>query len=140
MVGIGFLFLAIFAAAFYFMNLRHSIPRWFLRVAVLVAPLPWIAAELGWIVAEVGRQPWIIDGVLPTHLGVSSLSAAQVITTMSGFTLIYGILLVIEIKLMLRAIRLGPGGGPVVPMGGGGISDAIGVSQPAAPQHDLYDK
>ena len=140
MVGIGFLFLAIFAAAFYFMNLRHSIPKWFLKLAVLAAPLPWIAAEMGWIVAEVGRQPWIIDGVLPTHLGVSSLSAAQVITTMVGFTAIYGVLLVIEMKLMLRAIRLGPGGGPVVPMGGGGISDAIGISQPTAPHQNLYDK
>ncbi len=140
MVGIGFLFLAIFALGFYFMNIRRNIPKWYLRGAILAAPLPWVAAEFGWIVAEVGRQPWIIDGVLPTHLGVSSLSAAQVITTMVGFTAIYGVLLVIEMKLMLRAIRLGPGGGAVVPMGGGGISDAIGIARPAAPHADPFDK
>lgn len=140
MVGIGFLFLAIFAAGFYFMNLRRNVPRWFMHVAVWVAPLPWLAAEFGWIVAEVGRQPWIIDGVLPTHLGVSSLSVGQVITTMVGFTLIYGVLLVIEMRLMLRAIRLGPNGGPVVPLGGGGVSDALGISQPAAPHNNVFDK
>lgn len=140
MVGIGFLFLAIFGAGFYFMNLRRNVPRWFMHLAVWVAPLPWLAAEFGWIVAEVGRQPWIIDGVLPTHLGVSSLSAGQVITTMVGFTLIYGVLLIIEMRLMLRAIRLGPGGGPVVPLGGGGVSDALGISQPAAPNNNVFDK
>jgi len=117
MVGIGFLFLIVFSGAFYFMNIRRNVPDWFLRTAVWLIPLPWIAAELGWIVAETGRQPWIIDGVLPTHLGVSSLSAEQVITTMVGFTLIYGVLLVIEMNLMLRAISKGPDGGPVVNLG-----------------------
>lgn len=140
MVGIGFLYLAIFAAGFYYMNLKRRLPRWFLRSAIIAAPLPWIAAEFGWVVAEVGRQPWIIDGVLPTHLGVSSLSAGQVITTMIGFTAIYGVLLFIEMKLMLRAIRLGPGGGPVVPMGGGGIEHAIGIARPLPPHSDLFDK
>lgn len=140
MVGIGFLYLAIFAAGFYFMNLKRNLPKWYLRAAMLGAPLPWLAAEFGWIVAEVGRQPWIIDGVLPTHMGVSSLSAAQVITTMVGFTAIYGVLLVIEMKLMLRAIRLGPDGGPVVPIAGGGISDAIGIARPALPRDEMFDK
>ncbi|WP_084399109.1 cytochrome ubiquinol oxidase subunit I [Henriciella aquimarina] len=140
MVGIGFLYLAIFAAGFYFMNLKRNLPRWYLHIAVLAAPLPWLAAEFGWLVAEVGRQPWIIDGVLPTHLGVSSVSAGHVITTMVGFTALYGVLLIIEMRLMLRAIRLGPSGGPVVPLGGGGISDAIGISRPATPHADPYDK
>ena len=52
--------------------------RWYLRLALWSLPLPWLAAELGWIVAEYGRQPWAIEGVLPTALGVSSVSAAQV--------------------------------------------------------------
>ena len=49
-------------------------------MALWSLPLPWIAAELGWFVAEVGRQPWVIEGVLPTFLAVSSLSAANVLT------------------------------------------------------------
>ena len=48
-------------------------------------PLPWIAAELGWIVAEYGRQPWVIEGVLPTVLAVSSLSAGNVLFSLVGF-------------------------------------------------------
>lgn len=110
MAGLGFLFIGIFALAFFFVSMKRKVPRWFLRVAVLAIPLPWIAAELGWVLAEVGRQPWVIDGVLPTFLGVSSLSASQVIMTMVGFTLLYGTLAVIEISLMLRAIKAGPGG------------------------------
>ena len=144
MVAIGFLYLAIFAAAFWYMNIRRRIPRWFLTVSVFAAPLPWVAAEFGWIVAEVGRQPWIIDGVLPTHLGVSSLSVGQVVTTMIGFTLIYGVLLFIEMMLMLRTIRLGPSKGSFVPAGGGpqgagSLSSPIGIGQPAVRQADLYD-
>ena len=83
---------------------------WLLKVAVWSIPLPWIAAELGWIVAEVGRQPWVIEGVLPTAVGVSSLGAGTVLLTIAGFTLIYTVLFVIEIKLMLKAIRKGPKG------------------------------
>lgn len=139
MVGIGFLYLAIFMVTFYYSNLRRSVPSWVLKMVVVAAPLPWLAAELGWIVAEVGRQPWIIDGILPTHLGVSSLSPAHVITTIVGFTLIYSVLLYIMVKLMLRAISKGPDGGPVLPLGGGGIADAIGITQPAKPTASDFD-
>ena len=71
-------------------------------------PLPWVAAELGWLVAELGRQPWAIEGVLPTFLGASSLTVSQLWTTIIGFTLLYGSLAVIEVRLMLAAIRHGP--------------------------------
>ena len=79
-----------------------------LKVAVWSIPLPWIAAELGWIVAEVGRQPWVIEGVLPTAVAVSNLGASTVLLTIAGFVAIYTVLLVIEMKLMLKAIRKGP--------------------------------
>lgn len=70
--------------------------------------LPWIAAECGWILAEYGRQPWAVEGVLPVFLSVSDLSAGTVLMTVIGFTLIYATLIVIEVKLMLAAIRKGP--------------------------------
>jgi len=76
--------------------------------AVLVAAVG--TAELGWIVAEYGRQPWAIDGVLPTALGVSSVSAAQVATSLTGFVVFYTALLVVDIVLMRKYIRLGPDG------------------------------
>ncbi|WP_370337311.1 cytochrome ubiquinol oxidase subunit I [Parvularcula marina] len=133
MAGLGFLFIGVFALAFYFISLRRNVPKLFLRLAVLIIPLPWIAAELGWILAETGRQPWIIDGVLPTFLGVSSLSASQVIMTMVGFTLIYGTLAVVEVSLMIKAISAGPGA-RLFPAGGGGSdTDELSPAAAAAP-------
>lgn len=109
MVGLGLFFIVLFAVAFYLASSRRltSSPT-FLRIALWVLPLPWIAAELGWFVAEVGRQPWVIEGVLPTFLAVSSLSASDVLTTLVGFILFYSSLLVVEVYLMVKTIRLGP--------------------------------
>jgi len=79
-----------------------------MRSAIWIIPLPWIAIEFGWLLAEIGRQPWAIEGVLPTFLGASSLTVSQLWTTIIGFTLLYGSLAVIEVRLMLAAIRHGP--------------------------------
>ena len=109
MVGLGLWFLFIFSAAFFFLARRNLAPqRWLLRLAVWSIPLPWIAAELGWIVAEYGRQPWSISGVLPTMLGMSSLSASTVWGSLAAFVVFYTVLFVIEMALMLKYIRLGP--------------------------------
>jgi cytochrome d ubiquinol oxidase subunit I len=111
MVALGFLFIALFAWAFY-LSARQRLDRnrGFLRLAFLALPLPWIAAELGWIVAEYGRQPWAIEGVLPTFLGVSSTSAGNVMLSLGGFVVFYTTLLVVDIYLMRRMIRQGPEG------------------------------
>ncbi|MEO1039841.1 MAG: cytochrome ubiquinol oxidase subunit I [Pseudomonadota bacterium] len=108
MAGLGFYFIALFATAFVLCSLRRHETRWFLKLALVSLPLPWVAAELGWLLAEYGRQPWLIEGVLPTFLGVSSLSAGQVIATMVGFTVLYGALAIVEITLMVHLIRKGP--------------------------------
>lgn len=109
MAAIGFAMIALFATAFILSSFRrHTDTRWFLRVAVAAIPLPWIAAELGWVVAEMGRQPWAIEGVLPTFLANSSLSAGALWTTIIGFTVLYGALAVIEVRLILAAIAHGP--------------------------------
>lgn len=108
MAGIGFAMIALFATAFVLCSMRRFDQRWFLRLCVLAIPLPWLAVELGWIIAEMGRQPWAIEGVLPTALGVSSLSRAALWTTIVGFTLLYGTLAVIEVSLILRTVRRGP--------------------------------
>jgi cytochrome bd ubiquinol oxidase subunit I len=108
MAGIGFLMIGLFATAFVLSTLRRHETRWFLWLAVLAMPLPWLAAELGWIVAEVGRQPWSVEGVLPTALGASSLSRAQLWATIIGFTLLYGALAVVEVSLILKTIKRGP--------------------------------
>ncbi len=109
MAAIGFFMIALFGIAFTLCSLRlHMQTRWFLKLAVLAIPLPWIAIELGWILAEIGRQPWAIDGVLPTFLATSSLTPAVLVTTIIGFTLLYGTMAVIEVRLILATIRKGP--------------------------------
>jgi cytochrome d ubiquinol oxidase subunit I len=111
MVALGFFLIALFATAFYLAS-RHQFERnrWFLRVALYSLPLPWIAAELGWIVAEYGRQPWAIDGLLPTFLGISTTSAANVWMSLIGFVVFYTALAAVDIYLMMRLIRQGPDG------------------------------
>lgn len=109
MVGCGFLMLFIFCTAIYY-NTKRVIQdkNWFLKLVVWSIPLPWIAAECGWIVAEYGRQPWVIGEILPTFLGVSSISTANVLTSLIGLIVIYSALLVVELYLMFKYARLGP--------------------------------
>jgi cytochrome d ubiquinol oxidase subunit I len=110
MVGLGLYFILLFGFLFYRASTRRlEASRWLLWVTALSLPLPWIAAELGWTVAEVGRQPWTIDGVLPTALSVSSLPALNVALSIGAFVLAYSALLVVEMFLMVRTIRQGPG-------------------------------
>jgi cytochrome bd ubiquinol oxidase subunit I len=81
----------------------------FLKVALFSLPLPYIAGQLGWIVAELGRQPWIVYGVLKTADAVSkSISTAQVIGSLLGFTVLYGGLAVVDIFLLVKFSRKGP--------------------------------
>ena len=111
MVGLGILFLATFIAAFWFCarrTLLHENKRWFLRWAVWAIPLPWLAAEFGWVVAELGRQPWTIAGILPTHLSASSLAPSDLYLSIAGFVVFYTVLFIVEITLMFKYARLGP--------------------------------
>ncbi|MGX7874141.1 cytochrome ubiquinol oxidase subunit I [Mesorhizobium sp. ORM6] len=108
MVACGFVLAALFAVSLWHTTRETEAPRWLFRAALFAMPLPWIAIEVGWFVAEFGRQPWIIDGVLPTFLATSELGVTDLALTIAGFTLVYGVLAIIEIRLMLAAIRKGP--------------------------------
>jgi cytochrome d ubiquinol oxidase subunit I len=110
MVALAFLFLFIFAASFYFLAVRNLAPqRWLMKLAFWSIPLPWVAAEMGWFVAEYGRQPWTISGVLPTFLSVSGVPASSVYLSLASFIAFYTFLLVVEMYLMVKYIRRGPG-------------------------------
>ena len=109
MVALGFSFIAVMAYFFWRASFRQmNFPRWSLYAAVAIIPTPWIAAELGWFVAEFGRQPWTVDGVLPTALSASHLSVADLLITLAGFVTFYSVLFVIEMGLMVKYIRKGP--------------------------------
>ena len=110
MVALGFWFLAIFGLALWFsVKGNFADKRWLLRAALWSLPLPWLACELGWFVAEYGRQPWTIFGVLPTHMSVSTLSVGSLYGSLAGFIGFYTLLLIVEMYLMVKFARLGPG-------------------------------
>ncbi len=109
MVGCGLLMLFIFATSFYFTAKRNiGKQTWLLRLALYAIPVPWIAAEMGWVTAEMGRQPWTISGILPTHLSTSSLSTGNLYFSLAGFIGFYTLLLIVEMFLMFKYARLGP--------------------------------
>ena len=84
--------------------------KWLQWVALWSIPLVYLAGQAGWIVAEVGRQPWVIQGLLPTKAAVTSVSVGAVQTTFFLFVAIFTLFLAIEIRIMLKAIKEGPKG------------------------------
>ncbi len=122
MVVVGFFQIAVFAWAFLAASTNKVVrSRWLLRTAVFMLPLPWLAIETGWLLSEIGRQPWVVAGVLPTFLGTSSLSVGEVWASLIGFIALYSLLAVIEVGLIIRTIRRGPYAvhEPLLEVGGG---------------------
>ena len=110
MVFLGALFMILAPAAWLASRkgLLESHPL-ILRLVLYSIPLPYLASEMGWIVAEVGRQPWIVYGLLKTADGVSkSVTAAQVARSLAGFVVLYGSLAAVDIYLLFKNARKGP--------------------------------
>jgi cytochrome bd ubiquinol oxidase subunit I len=91
-----------------FLKKRLLESRWYLRLMLFAIPLPYLAMEMGWVVAEVGRQPWIVYGLLKTADAASPVAHVQVLTTLVGFILVYGLLGVAGFFLIARFARKGP--------------------------------
>lgn len=110
MVGLGTLFILMaFLALVLSVRDRLEAYPFFLKLMVLAIPLPYIANQLGWIVAEMGRQPWIVYGVLKTSDAVSKgITTSQVVVSLLGFTLLYGTLGIIDIYLLATYAKKGP--------------------------------
>ncbi len=109
MVGIGsFLLLIMVAVLWSERKGKLQKMRWLQWGALLSIPLVYLAGEAGWVVAEVGRQPWVIEGLLPVKAAVSSVSVGAVQTTFWLFVAIFTLFLVIEMRIMFKAIVHGP--------------------------------
>ncbi|MDH4206701.1 MAG: cytochrome ubiquinol oxidase subunit I [Desulfobacteraceae bacterium] len=91
MVGLGFYFILATIFGWWKRNRLVDSPK-YLKLMLLSIPLPYIACELGWIVTEVGRQPWIVYGLMKTSDAVSPIATSQVLTTLIAFILVYGLL------------------------------------------------
>ena len=110
MVGLSFAMLALFGLTFWSTIKTTHLPKpWLLRWSLWMLPTPWIACELGWFIAEYGRQPWTIYGVLPTHLSVSTQSVNSLYGSLASLIGFYTVLLVVEMFLMIKFVRQGPG-------------------------------
>ena len=109
MMGTGFLTMFIAALALWKTRGEGVVTgRIWKHIAIWTPLLPVMANSFGWIFTEVGRQPWIVNGMMTTSSGVSSsVPASSVIISMVIFTLLYGALAVVEVKLMLKYIRPG---------------------------------
>lgn len=110
MVGLGTLFVALAILGVWFSR-KDQLQKYplFLKVMVFAIPLPYLVNQFGWIVAELGRQPWIVYGVLKTADGASkAVSAGQVVGSLIGFTLLYGLLGAVDIYLLVKNAKKGP--------------------------------
>lgn len=110
MIGVGLL--AALGAAWVLWTMRGGrdiSAKWWVTRAAVMFPLTGIFGNVvGWIFTEMGRQPWIVFGLMPTAAGVSpGVSVAEVVATMIGFTLIYGVLAVVEVRLIISTVRAG---------------------------------
>ncbi len=107
MVGLGTLFILLTIYGWFKRNSLTEHP-FYLKIMLFAIPLPYIAMEMGWIVSEVGRQPWIVYGLMRTAEAVSPISTTQVFTSLVGFILVYGLLGAVGFYLMAKTVKQGP--------------------------------
>ena len=110
MVGLGTIFIAILAiSAFLLWRKKLFDSHWMLWILMLSVPLPYIANTAGWMTAELGRQPWLIYGIMRTAQGVSPrVSGGNALFTLIGFTGLYTLLAILWLFLVYREIEIGP--------------------------------
>jgi cytochrome d ubiquinol oxidase subunit I len=107
MVALGVYFALMTAIGFFIRNRLTDYPL-YLKAMLYSIPLPYVACEAGWVLAEVGRQPWIVYGLLKTSDAVSPIAASQVFISLIAFILVYGVLGAVGYYLMIKTARKGP--------------------------------
>lgn len=109
MVICGFYFILLFILVFYYhSNNQLGEKRWLHRILLWTIPVAYLAGQAGWIVAEVGRQPWAIQDLLPTRAAVSMIETSSIQITFILFAALFTTLLIAEVMIMSRQIKLGP--------------------------------
>ncbi|PPH51050.1 cytochrome ubiquinol oxidase subunit I [Rathayibacter sp. AY1E2] len=115
MMALGVLAIGVAAAGLWFTRKGREPKQWMWKVAIWAAPLPLMAMIVGWVFTEMGRQPWLVFGLLKTADGVSpGVSGLEVLISLLAFTAIYGTLAVVEFRLIKRAAQAGPDDAPEV--------------------------
>ena len=107
MVALGTLF-PLLTIIGMFLRKRLLDHPWYLWIMLFAIPLPYIAIELGWVLAEVGRQPWIVYGLLKTSDAASPVASSQVLGSLMAFILVYGLLGLVAFYLIIKNAIKGP--------------------------------
>jgi cytochrome bd ubiquinol oxidase subunit I len=107
MVALGTLF-PLLTLIGLFLRQRLVENRWYLKIMMVAIPLPYIAMEAGWMLAEVGRQPWIVYGLMRTANAASPVAGSQVISSLAAFILVYGLLGIVGFFLIANFAIKGP--------------------------------
>lgn len=108
MVGLGLLFILLFILSWWYAKKRKFDKfRFIPYLAIICVPLAYIASQCGWIVAEVGRQPWVVQNLMPTNVAITRIASGWVITTFWMFAILFTLLLIAEIGIMFAQIRKG---------------------------------
>ena len=108
MVGLGMLFVLLFILSLWYAKKRKFNKfRFIPYLAILCVPFAYIASQCGWIVAEVGRQPWVVQNLMPTSVAITRIASGWVITTFWMFAILFTLLLIAEIGIMFTQIRKG---------------------------------
>lgn len=108
MVGLGFFFILLFTVVLYLQR-RSALAskKWLLYIMLWSVPLAYLASLTGWVVTEAGRQPWTVQDLLPTVAAASQNNSVSVIVTFFVFAVLFTVLLIAEISIMTKQIRLG---------------------------------
>ncbi len=109
MIGLGALATLVSVVGLWLTRKNRDVPAWAWKVAIWTAPIPMLASLVGWVFTEMGRQPWLVFGVMTTESGVSpGVPAWAVLVSLLTFTLVYGALAVVEFRLIVKAVQAGP--------------------------------
>jgi cytochrome d ubiquinol oxidase subunit I len=110
MIGLGALAMLVAVVGLWLTRKGNlNLKKWQWNTAIWMVPLPLLAISVGWMFTEMGRQPWIVFGLMKTADGVSpGVSASDVLISLIVFTLLYGALAVVEFKLLMKTVKAGP--------------------------------
>jgi cytochrome d ubiquinol oxidase subunit I len=106
-LGVHFMILFLLVLILLFKDTLHR-KRWILYVALFTIPLAYIASMAGWMLAEFGRQPWVIQDLMPTISAVSKIDSTSVQITFWLFAILFTALLIAEVRIMTGQIKKGP--------------------------------
>ncbi|QYF74742.1 cytochrome ubiquinol oxidase subunit I [Cryobacterium sp. PAMC25264] len=114
MIGLGIAHILVAVGGLWVTRKGRNPKTWIWKVAIWSFPLSLLAMSVGWVFTEMGRQPWLVFGLLKTADGVSpNVSGLEILISLIAFTLLYGALAVVEFRLILKAVQKGPDDMPV---------------------------